>query len=54
MEYLSNDHVDHPNQYENSQKECDETGHPVVNIMESQWKLKQQHAQNFPMEGKPL
>ena len=22
--------------------------------MESQWKVRQQHGQNFPMEGKPL
>ena len=29
-------------------------GHPIVNMMESQWKLRQQHDQNFPMEGKPL
>ena len=28
--------------------------HPVVDMMESQWKLRQQHDQNFPMEGKPL
>ena len=27
------------NQYENSHKLCDETGHPVVNLTESQWKL---------------
>ena len=44
MEHLSNDHEDHPNQHENSHKLCDETGHPVVNSMESQWKLRQQHA----------
>ena len=31
-----------------------ETAHPVVNLMESQWKLRQQHDQNFPIEGKPL
>ena len=35
-------------------KLCDETGHTVVNLMESQWKLRQQHDQNFPMKGKPL
>ena len=29
-------------------------GYPVVNLMENQWKLRQQHDQNFPMEGKPL
>ena len=54
MEDLSNDHEDHSNQHENSHKLCDETGHPVVNLMKSQWKLRQQHDQNFPMEGKPL
>ena len=31
----------------------DETGHPVLRLTESQWKLRQ-HDQNFPMEGKPL
>ena len=44
----------HPNQYKNSHKLWDETGHPIVNLMESQWKLRQQHDQNFPLEGKPL
>ena len=33
-------------------RQCDETGHPLVNMMESQWKLRQQNDQNFPMEGK--
>ena len=42
------------NQHENSHKLCDQTGHPVVNLMESQRKLRQQHDQNFPMERKPL
>ena len=54
MENLSNDLKDHPNQHENSHKLCDEIGHRVVNLMESQWKLRQQHDQNFPMEAKPL
>ena len=31
-------------------KLCDETGHPVLSLLESQWKLRQQHDQNFPME----
>ena len=52
MEHLSNDHKDHSHQHENSPKLYDETGHPVVNLMESQWKLRQQHHQHFPMEGK--
>ena len=51
MEHLSNDHDNRPNQRENySHKLCDETGHPVVNLMGSQWKLRQQYDQNFPME----
>ena len=51
MEHLSNDHEDRPNQHENSHKQCNETGHPIVNMMESQWKLRQQQDQNFPMKG---
>ena len=54
MEHLTNDHKDCPSQPENSQKLCDETGHPTVNMMESYWELRQQHDQNFPMDGKPL
>ena len=51
MEHLSNNHEDHPNQHENSHKQCDETGNPVMNMMESQWKLRQQHDQNSSKEG---
>ena len=54
MEHLSNDHEDRPNRHENSHTLCDDTGHPVSSLLESQWKLRQQHDQNFPMEGKPL
>ena len=43
MEHLSNDHEDHPNQLENSHKLCDEAGHPVLSLWDSQWKLRQQH-----------
>ena len=54
MEHLQNDHTDLSNQHQNSHKQCDETRHPIVNMMESEWKLTQQHDQNFAMEGKPL
>ena len=54
MEQFSNDHGDHPNQHKNSHKLCNEAGHLVFNLRESQWKLRQQHDQNFPMEGKQL
>ena len=54
MEQLSNDHEDRPNQHENSLKQSDEMGHIVLNMMESQWKLRQQDDQNFLMEGKSL
>ena len=32
-------------QHENSHKLYDQMGHPVVNLMESQWKLRQKHDQ---------
>ena len=54
MEHLSNDHEDNPNQHKNSHKLGDETGHPIRNLMEIQWKLRRQHNQSFPIEGKPL
>ena len=54
MEHLSNDHQGHPNQHGNSPKECHEMGHPVVNIIESQWKLRQQHDHSLSMERNPL
>ena len=53
MGHLPNDHKDCPNQYKNGHKLCEETEHPVMNLMENQWKLRKQHDQNFPMEGKP-
>ena len=54
MEHLSNDHEDHPNQYENSHKPRDETGHPFLSLLEGQWKLRQQHDQNLPNGGKAI
>ena len=43
MEHPSNDHKDRCNQHENSRRLCDEMGHLNMNLMESQWKLKQRH-----------
>ena len=54
MEHLSDDYEDHLNQDENSHKLCNEIWHPLLSLMESQWRLRKQHDQNFPMEGKPL
>ena len=47
MEHISNDYEDHPNQHENSHKPCNEMGNLVLNLLESQWKLRQQHDQNL-------
>ena len=53
-EHLSNYHKNHPNQHKKSHRLCDEIGYPVFSLLESQWKLRQQHDQSFPMEEKPL
>ena len=53
MENLSNDNEGCPNRNENSHKLISKTG-PVLSLMESQWKLRQQNDQNIPMEWKPL
>ena len=53
MEHLSNDHEDGLSQHKNSHKLCKEMGHPVLSLIESQWKLRQ-HDQNFSKEGKPF
>ena len=42
MEHLSNDHKDHPYQHKNGHKICDEKGHPLLSLNESQWKRQQQ------------
>ena len=52
MEPFSNDHEDRLNQHENSHKQCDEMKHPVMNLLESQWKLRQQH--DHPLKGKKI
>ena len=53
MENLSYVHKDNLIQHENSYKLCDETGHLILQMMESQWKLRE-YDQNFPMDGNPL
>ena len=54
MKHLSNDREECLNHHENVHKLCNETGHPVMNLMENHWKLRQQDDYNLPMEGKPL
>ena len=54
MGHLSNDHKDHHIQHKDSHKPHDGTGHPISSLLESQWKMRQQHDQNFSMEGKPF
>ena len=54
MEHVLNYHEDHPNEHNNCHKLCDETWHRLLSLKESQWKWRQQHDQNFPMERKPF
>ena len=54
MKNLSDDHRYCLSQHELTQKLCSKMGSPAFYLTESQWKLRQQHNQNFPMEGKPL
>ena len=42
------------NEHENSHKLYNKTGHPVLCLMESQWKLRLKHDLNFLIEEKPL
>ena len=52
MEHLSSDHEDRPNQHKNSHKLCNEKGYPLLCLKEKRWKLRQQHDQSFPIEGR--
>ena len=45
IKHLSNDPKEHPNQHKNSQKLCNEKGHLLLTLKESQWKLRQ-YSQN--------
>ena len=50
---ITNDHISQMIT-KTSHKLCNETKHPTLRSIESQWKLRQQHDEKFPMEGKPL
>ena len=54
MEHLSNDHKNCTNQHENSHKLSGETGHPIVNLMKSQWKLRKQYDQSEFSNGRKV
>ena len=54
MEHLPNDQVHQPNWHKNSHKLCDEMEHPVLSLLESQWKLRHRHDQDFQTDRKPL
>ena len=54
MEHLSNDHKNGTNKHKNSHELCDETGNPLFNFTQNQWKLGQERDQDFSMEKKPL
>ena len=54
MEYLSNDHKEHPDPHKNSYKLYNEKGHTFLSLKKSQWKLTQEHDQNFLIQGKLL
>ena len=54
MEHLSNDQEDHPKLHKNSHKFCDEKGHLLFNLMESQLKMIQKFDQNFSIDWEPL
>ena len=43
MEDFLKDHKHHPNQHENSHKQFNQMGDLVVNMVKSQWKLRQKH-----------
>ena len=50
MEHFSDNHEDCPNHHENNHELCNEKGSYLLIFQESQWKLSQQHNQNFPVE----
>ena len=53
MEHPSNDHEDHPISTRIAISHAMKR-HPILRLLERQWKLRQQQDQNLPMEEKPL
>ena len=51
MKHLSNDQKDCPNKHKNSHKQCGETSHQILNMMESQW---DNHMIRSSNEGKAI
>ena len=47
MDHLSNDHKECPDEHKNSHKLFNKMGHPIVNLMESQWKLRYNMIRSF-------
>ena len=47
MKHLLNDYENYLSQHKNSHKLSDEKGHLLWSLRVSQWKLRQQHDQNF-------
>ena len=45
LQHFSNDYKEHSNQHKNGHKPYNETGHTVLTLMVSKWKLIQQHDQ---------
>ena len=52
MENISDDHEDNPNPLKNRNQLYNKTGHYFLSLKESQWKLRGQHYENFPMDRK--
>ena len=54
MEHLSSNHEYRLNQYQHSLKLYNEMRYPFLSLMEIQWKLRQQHDNNFSIKGTRL
>ena len=54
MEHPSDCHKDRPNQHKNSHNLRNEKGHPLLILKKTQWELRQQNDQIYPMQGKPV